>query len=83
MKIIRYRKPSIKTILGVTRIKKKVKKQLGINAVERWTKPSRIKQRFFYRINWYKFPVFTFYRQVVRDGKISGPLGFFTKVFEK
>jgi hypothetical protein len=82
MKIFRYRKPSVKTLLGVTKIKKRVKKQLGISTVERWTKPSRIKQSVFYHAGWYKFPIFTFYRQVIRDGKIRGPFGFFTKVLK-
>lgn len=33
MKFFRYRRPSWKTVLGVTRAKKRVKKALGINAV--------------------------------------------------
>jgi hypothetical protein len=33
MKFFRYRRPSLKTILGVTRAKKAVKKELGITAL--------------------------------------------------
>lgn len=40
MKLFRYRKPSVKTILGVTKAKRRVKKRLGITAAMkpfRWT----------------------------------------------
>ncbi|MBP9819507.1 hypothetical protein KBC79_02090 [Candidatus Woesebacteria bacterium] len=82
MKLFRYRKPSLKTIVGITKVKKSVKRSLGISQVERWTKPSRLKQRAFYHVGWYKFPIFTFYRQTIRDGKVRGPSGFFTKVMK-
>jgi hypothetical protein len=39
-RLIRYRKPSLKTALGVTKAKKKIKKDLGITAA---TKPLRAK----------------------------------------
>jgi hypothetical protein len=32
MKLFRYRKPSMKTVLGVTKAKKQIKKDLGITA---------------------------------------------------
>jgi hypothetical protein len=32
MKIFRYRRPSLKTILGITKAKKRIKKDLGITA---------------------------------------------------
>jgi hypothetical protein len=32
MKIFRYRRPSLKTILGITKAKKRIKKELGITA---------------------------------------------------
>lgn len=38
MKFFRYRKPSWKTILGITKAKKKIKKELGITAL---LKPTR------------------------------------------
>jgi hypothetical protein len=33
MKLFRHRRPSLKTILGVTKAKKRLKKELGINAL--------------------------------------------------
>ncbi len=33
MKFFRYRRPSLKTLLGVTRAKKRLKKELGITAL--------------------------------------------------
>lgn len=38
VKLFRFRKPSVKTVLGVTKAKKKIKKQSGITAA---TKPLR------------------------------------------
>ncbi|HEY5315297.1 MAG TPA: hypothetical protein VIK18_22385 [Pirellulales bacterium] len=35
MKFFRYRRPSLKTLLGVTRAKKRLKKDLGITALLR------------------------------------------------
>jgi hypothetical protein len=39
MKFFRYRKPSLKTVLGVTKAKKQIKKELGITAA---LKPMRL-----------------------------------------
>ena len=33
MKLFRYRRPSLNTLLGITKAKKRVKKELGITAV--------------------------------------------------
>jgi hypothetical protein len=45
MKLFRYRRPSVKTILGVTRAKKKIKRDLGITAAMKplrfWTNQKR------------------------------------------
>lgn len=45
MKLFRYRRPSWKTILGVTRAKKQIKKDLGITALMKpfrwWTNQKR------------------------------------------
>lgn len=83
MRLLRYRKPSLKTLVGVTKVKKSVKRNLGIGQVERWTKPARLKQGASYHIGWYKFPIFTFYRQTIKgDGKVRGPFGFFTKLMQ-
>jgi hypothetical protein len=33
MKLFRYRRPSLKTLLGITKAKKRLKKNLGITAL--------------------------------------------------
>jgi hypothetical protein len=49
MKLFRYRKPSLKTVLGVTRAKKRLKKDLGITAAMKplrwWTNQKRTAKR--------------------------------------
>jgi hypothetical protein len=56
MKFFRYRRPSIKTILGITKAKKRIKKDLGITALLkpfRWTtnQKRRIKRKIGYESN--------------------------------
>jgi hypothetical protein len=45
MKFFRYRRPSLKTVLGITKAKKEVKKQFGITALLKpfrwWTNQKR------------------------------------------
>lgn len=45
MKLFRYRRPSLKTLLGVTKAKKRIKKELGITAALKpfrwWTNTKR------------------------------------------
>jgi hypothetical protein len=53
MKLFRYRKPSLNTILGITREKRRIKRALGISLVQAWTRPSRIKQRVKQRAGLY------------------------------
>lgn len=77
MKLFRYRRPSINTMLGVTKYKRRLKRSLGISQVEAWTKPSRIKQRVKGRLGLYSVPV-----RIVRNttqGKLPSLLGIFTK----
>lgn len=46
MKLFRYRKPSVKTMLGVTKAKRRVKKDLGIYKVTRITNmPTNVRRR--------------------------------------
>lgn len=49
MKVFRYRRPSLKTLLGVTKAKKRVKKELGITAALKpfrwWTNTKRSVKR--------------------------------------
>ena len=77
MKILRYRKPSINRILGITTVKRHIKRQLGISQVQGWTRPTRIKQRMKYRAGWYSPQM-----RVVRNtskGKFPSFLGLFKK----
>lgn len=45
MKFFRYRRPSLKTLLGITKAKKRIKKELGITAFMKpfrwWTNTKR------------------------------------------
>lgn len=77
MKLFRYKKPSVNSLLGVTRVKRKVKRSLGISQVQAWTKPSRVKQRIKYDVGLYS-PEMRVIRQTSK-GKIPTFLGLFTK----
>ena len=77
MKLIRYRKPSINRILGITTEKRRIKRSLGISQVQGWTRPSRIKQRIKYRAGWYK-PTMRVARNTAK-GKFPSILGLFNK----
>jgi hypothetical protein len=53
MKLFRYRRPSLKTILGITKAKKRIKKDVGITALLkplRWAtnQKRRIKRKIGY-----------------------------------
>lgn len=79
MKLFRYRKPSLNTLLGVTRAKRSVRKALGISAFERYTKPSRVKQRLLSKIGVYNNPTMTVVRAVSK-GKAPSPFGIFSRL---
>jgi hypothetical protein len=56
VKLFRYRRPSLKTMLGVTKAKKRIKKELGITAALKpfrwWTNTKRrVKRRVGYESN--------------------------------
>jgi hypothetical protein len=73
MRIFRYRKPSMNQLLGITKLKRKVKRELGISQVEAWTKPSRVKQRVKQKVGLY-LPTMRFIRQASK-GKFRTPFG--------
>ncbi|WP_349904093.1 hypothetical protein [Parafrigoribacterium humi] len=73
MRVFRYRKPSLKRLLGVTAVKRKVKRSLGISQLQGYTRPSRIKQKIKYRAGWYS-PVARGIRQTSK-GKFRTPFG--------
>lgn len=77
MKLFRYRKPSFKTIIGVTGAKRKFKRAVGVSQVQAWTKPSRIKQKLKYKAGLY-LPTMRIISNTSK-GKIPSLLGLFTK----
>lgn len=77
MKLFRYRKPSMKTLIGLTGAKRRLKHSLGISQVQAWTKPSRIKQRLKYKVGLYS-PVVRAIRNTTK-GKFPSFLGIFKK----
>jgi hypothetical protein len=77
VKLFRYRRPSLKTLLGVTRVKREVKRSLGISQVQGWTRPSRLKQKAKYRVGLYS-PAVRVVRQTSK-GKVPTLLGLFSR----
>jgi len=58
IRLFRYRRPSVKTILGVTKAKKRIKKQLGITAVMRPLRaPGNAKRRVLRQVGYYSGPM--------------------------
>ena len=57
-RLFRYRRPSWKTALGITKAKKKVKKQLGITAIKKpFRAPSNFKRRVLRKAGYYSEPM--------------------------
>ena len=73
MRIFRYRKPSLSTLLGVSTAKRRIKRSLGISQVQGFIKPSRLKQKIKYRAGLYT-PVVRAIRQTAK-GKFRIPFG--------
>src|ERR1051326_143830 len=72
--VIRYRKPSVNTLLGVTKMKKRVKKALGINAVlAPFRMVGNFKRRTLDRAGYYS-PQMKAVR-AAQKGQVAGPLG--------
>ena len=71
MKLFRYRKPSLKTSLGVTKAKKAVRRQTGVTAI---TRPSRaasnLRRRAKRKVGYYSAPA-----KMMRAKKPPTPLG--------
>jgi len=58
MRLFRYRRPSVKTMLGVTRAKKRINRQLGITAIKRpFRAPGNMKRRMLRRAGYYSGPM--------------------------
>lgn len=77
MKFMRYRRPSMNQLLGITAAKRRVRRDLGISQVEAWTKPSRVKQRVKYNLGFYS-PTARVIRQTTR-GRFPSPLGLWSR----
>ena len=77
--MFRYRRPSLKTALGVIRVKRQMKRSVGISQVEGWTKPSRVKLKLKlkYRAGLYS-PAVRVIRQTAK-GKLPTLCGLFGK----
>ncbi len=57
-RLFRYRRPSMKTMLGVTRAKKRINQQLGITAIKRpFRAPGNMKRRMLRRAGYYSEPM--------------------------
>lgn len=69
MRLFRYRRPSVKTMLGITKAKKRLKKDLGITAVMRpFRAPGNMKRRALRRVGYYSGPM-KFFRFLRRMSK--------------
>jgi hypothetical protein len=69
MKLFRYRRPSLKTVLGVTKAKKAVKRDLGIYKVTKVINaPKNLKRRVNRKAGYYSGPM-KFLRFLFRKSK--------------
>ena len=78
MKLFRYRKPSIRTLSGYTRVKRRANRSIGLSQFQAVTRPTRIKQKLKYEAGLYSKPV-----RVVRNtskGIFPSFLGLFRKI---
>jgi hypothetical protein len=58
MRFIRYRRPSVNTVLGITQAKKRLNRQLGITAIKRpFRAPGNYKRRVLRRMGYYSEPM--------------------------
>ena len=65
MKLFRYRRPSLNTVLGITAAKRRIRRSLGISQFEGYTKPSRVRQKIKQRVGLYS-PAVRVIRQTSR-----------------
>ncbi|HEY7356658.1 MAG TPA: hypothetical protein VH590_09335, partial [Ktedonobacterales bacterium] len=74
MSNMRYRKPSVKSLLGITKLKKRVKKALGVNKVLAPFRAVNNYQRRMLRRAGYYSPEMKMMRAAKR-GQAPGPIG--------
>jgi len=77
MKLFRYRKPSLNTVLGITRAKRAFRKATGLSTIDRFTNPNRIKQTIKQKVGIYSQTMTTI-RQTSK-GKWPSLFGIFGK----
>ena len=77
MKLLRYRRPSLRNLSGYTQVKRRAKRELGISQVQAWTKPSRVKQRAKQHVGYYS-PTMRVVRNTAK-GRFPSFLGLFRK----
>ena len=68
-RLFRYRRPSVKTMFGVTKAKKRMNRALGITAVKRpFRAPGNYKRRVLRRAGYYSGPMkmFRFIRRIFK-----------------
>ncbi len=57
-KLLRYRRPSLKTALGVTAAKRRIKRESGYYAATRWMRaPRNMQRRALRRMGYYSGPM--------------------------
>ncbi len=57
-KLLRYRRPSLSTMLGVTRAKRRIKTRTGYYAATRWLRaPYNFRRRMLRRAGYYSGPM--------------------------
>ena len=57
-KLLRYRRPSLKTALGITKAKRRIKTRTGYYAATRWMRvPTNMKRRALRRVGYYSGPM--------------------------
>lgn len=69
IRIIRYRRPSWKTVLGITRAKKRFNRAVGLTAIRRpFRAPGNFKRRMLRRAGYYSEPMrfMRFIRRILR-----------------
>ena len=68
-KLIRYRKPSVKTLVGVTKAKKRIKTKTGVYAATKVQRaPTNLERRAKRRVGYYSGPLkfLRFLRRIIK-----------------
>ena len=77
VKLLRYRRPSLRNLTGYTQVKRQAKREIGISQVQAWTRLSRVKQRAKQHAGYYS-PTLRLVRNTAK-GRFPSFLGLFGK----